>query len=433
MRWGATGDEVTAAMPGDDVVRVARFNATRAITIDVPREAVWPWIVQLGYGRAGFYTYDLIDNGAKPSATVVMEQCQDVKVGDLVPMFHETHGLAIAYVVESFETNRRMLWVHRPHEHEPPDSTWSWRLSALPGGRTRLVTRLKQDYRWATPRLAIFNMILMEFGDFAMERRMLKGIKQRAELTGPTRRAVRAGASNVLATARRALRRLAVADVLVGGSQVLAVTLTAPMRRGRYNRWGATEAEVAGRMPGDELVAHPQLGYTRAITIEAPTEHVWPWLVQMGQGRGGLYSFDGLENLVGCAIQSADQILPDFQQLRVGDLIRLGPVGYPCFRVHHVESGASLVLVGADPRPPHPAAAPDSPAGIATWQWQLRPTPDSQGTRLVSRQRLSYPPTTTMRLMWHVVEPVGFVMERQMLRGIKQRAERGRPMTQRPS
>jgi hypothetical protein len=146
-----------------------------------------------------------------------------------------------------------------------------------------------------------------------------------------------------------------------------------------------------------------------------------------------LYSFDGLENLVGCAIQSADQILPDFQQLRVGDLIRLGPVGYPCFRVHHVESGASLVLVGADPRPPHPAAAPDSPAGIATWQWQLRPTPDSQGTRLVSRQRLSYPPTTTMRLMWHVVEPVGFVMERQMLRGIKQRAERGRPMTQRPS
>jgi hypothetical protein len=159
----------------------ARFNATRAITIDAPPEAVWPWILQLGYGRAGFYTYDLVDNGGIPSADKVIEAYQDVKVGDLIPMFHETHGLAIAYKVDSFETNQWMLWVHRPHEHEPPDSTWSWRLTTLPDGGTRLVTRMKQDYRWATPRLASFNLILMEFGDFAMERRMLIGIKRRAE------------------------------------------------------------------------------------------------------------------------------------------------------------------------------------------------------------------------------------------------------------
>ena len=126
---------------------------------------------------------------------------------------------------------------------------------------------------------------------------------------------------------------------------------------------------------------------------------------------------------MGCDIHSADQILPDFQQLEVGDLIRLGPAGYPCFRVAQIEPGASLVLVGADPGPPHAQASADSPAGIATWQWQLRPTPDSEGTRLVARQRLSYRPTTGMRVMWHLVEPVGFVMERQMLRGIKQRAE----------
>ena len=151
---------------------------------------------------------------------------------------------------------------------------------------------------------------------------------------------------------------------------------------------------------------------------------MWPWLVQMGQGRGGLYSFDGLENLVGCDIHSADRILPAAQQLAVGDLIRLGPSGYPCFRVDQVEPGAALVLVGADPRPPHAPADPDSPTGIATWQWQLRPTPDGRGTRLVTRQRLSYPPTTGTSVMWHLVEPVGFVMERQMLRGIKRRAER---------
>jgi hypothetical protein len=96
-------------------------------------------------------------------------------------MFHEAHGLAIAYRVDSFQTNEWMAWVHRPHEDEQPDSTWSWQLQRWPGDRTRLITRMKQDYRWKTPRLAMFNLILMEFGDFAMERRMLKGIKTRAE------------------------------------------------------------------------------------------------------------------------------------------------------------------------------------------------------------------------------------------------------------
>jgi hypothetical protein len=222
----------------------------------------------------------------------------------------------------------------------------------------------------------------------------------------------------------RAMTPSAVADVLVGGAQVLAVTLAAPVLRPRYNRWGATEAEVEGSMPGDELVTAPRLGYTRAITIDATPERVWPWLVQMGQGRGGLYSFDGLENLVGCDIHSADRVMPDCQQLVVGDLIRLGPSGYPCFRVDQVESGAWLVLVGADPRPPHHAAPPDAPTGIATWQWQLRPTAVGRRTRLVTRQRLCYPSTTGAGVMWHLVEPVGFVMERQMLLGIKQRAER---------
>lgn len=181
MRWGATDAEVAAAMPGDDVVARAQFNATRAITIDAPPGTVWPWIAQLGHRRGGFYTYDLVDNAGEPSADRVIEEYQHIAVGDLIPMFHESHGLAIAYRVDSFQASEWMLWVHRPHEAEQPDSTWSWRLSPLPGDSTRLVTRMKQDYRWQTPRLAMFNLILMEFGDFAMERRMLKGIKARAE------------------------------------------------------------------------------------------------------------------------------------------------------------------------------------------------------------------------------------------------------------
>jgi hypothetical protein len=187
MRWGATPTEVDAPMPGDEVVPRAQFNATRAITIEASPERVWPWILQLGYGRAGFYTYDLLDNAGIPSADHIVEEYQDLSVGDFVPMFHETHGLAIAYRVDSFEQNEWMLWIHRPHEGERPDSTWSWRLTATPEGGTRLLTRMKQDYRWETPRLAAFNVVLMEFGDFAMERRMLKGIKLRAEVATEVR------------------------------------------------------------------------------------------------------------------------------------------------------------------------------------------------------------------------------------------------------
>lgn len=185
MRWGATNSEVAAAMPGDDIVHRVQFNATRAITIDAPPEHVWPWIAQLGYRRAGFYTYDLVDNAGERSADHIIEEYQDIQVGDLIPMFHESHGLAIAYRVDSLEINEWMLWVHRPNEKEEPDSTWSWRLTRLPSECTRLVTRMKQDYRWQTAWLAMFNLILMEFGDFAMERRMLKGIKIRAEERQP--------------------------------------------------------------------------------------------------------------------------------------------------------------------------------------------------------------------------------------------------------
>jgi hypothetical protein len=218
------------------------------------------------------------------------------------------------------------------------------------------------------------------------------------------------------------MTRSALVDVLVGGTQVLATTVTAPLGRRRYNRWGATDAEVRAAMPGDDLVPSPRLGYTRAVTIPAPAGTVWPWLVQMGQGRGGLYSFDGLENLVGCDIHSVDRILPEHQVLEVGDLVRMGPVGYPCFRVRLVEPQHHLVLVGADPAPPHLEAAADSPAGIATWQFQLLPVEGVTATRLVVRQRLACPPSSSV--MWHLVEPVAFVMERRMLLGIRDRSTR---------
>jgi|SRR5450631_1080687 len=213
----------------------------------------------------------------------------------------------------------------------------------------------------------------------------------------------------------------AVRDVILGGAQVAGTALLAPILRRRYNRWGATPAELGARMPGDDLVPHPRLGYTRAITINAPVDAVWPWLAQIGQGRGGLYSFDGLENLVRCDIHSLDRIAEEHQHLGAGDLVRMGPDGFPCFWVQHLSAPTELVLIGADPHPPHEPAPAEAPAGVATWQWVLHSFDGGSRTRLRVRQRLTYP--DRLSVMWHVVEPIGFVMEREMLRGFKRRAD----------
>jgi hypothetical protein len=173
LRWGATDEEVRGSMPGDEIVPKASFNATRAITIDGPPEAVWPWIVQMGYGRAGFYTYDLLDNAAYPSADRILEEYQTPKIGDWMPMYKKVNETT-AFKVKAFDTNRWLLW-------GKPDSTWSWKLISLKGGRTRLISRLKQRYAWEAPVSAILTLLLLEFGDFPMMRQVLTRIKARAE------------------------------------------------------------------------------------------------------------------------------------------------------------------------------------------------------------------------------------------------------------
>jgi hypothetical protein len=105
LRWGATDAEVAEAMPGDELVSEPSFNATRAITIGAPPEAVWPWLVQIGYGRAGWYSYDLFDNGARPSAERILPEYQEPNVGDWVPMW-STVNETTAFKIKAFEPNR---------------------------------------------------------------------------------------------------------------------------------------------------------------------------------------------------------------------------------------------------------------------------------------------------------------------------------------
>jgi hypothetical protein len=188
-------------------------------------------------------------------------------------------------------------------------------------------------------------------------------------------------------------------------------------------RWGATQAEVAMPMPGDERVRQANFATTRAITIQAPPQQVWPWLAQMGQGRGGLYSYDLLENLVGLDFHSAGRILPEFQELKPGAVIPLEPGGTG-YRVVEVEPNRQLVLYAAEAD--FGSSGVSLAGGESTWVFLLQPV-GAQATRLVVRWRARFPYWRSNRplifLVGLALDPVEFLMERKMMLGIKQRAE----------
>jgi hypothetical protein len=191
-----------------------------------------------------------------------------------------------------------------------------------------------------------------------------------------------------------------------------AIVVAALLRR-RYLRWGATDDDVSVALPGDELVSRPGLTATRGVTIRAAADGVWPWIAQLGQGRGGFYSYDFLENLIGCDIHSADRIVPEWQRVEVGAQVKLAPE--VALTVAFVEPPRALVLRGEIPMGRMPA-----PYDF-TWAFVLRAGPGGS-TRLVVRERYGY----LRRWAPLIVEPaelISFVMSQRMLRSIRSRAE----------
>ena len=188
----------------------------------------------------------------------------------------------------------------------------------------------------------------------------------------------------------------------------LSVLYWFPIRRW-MNRWGSTPADLSRVMAGDGLLVNATYSGTTAVIVNAQPEHIWPWLVQIGYQRGGLYSYDWLDRLFGYLDRpSATRILPEFQHLAVGDQIPLGRG--PSWPVAAIEPSRALVL---DMRN----------MGGVDWVWQFGLyTVDEKRTRLVSRSRVR-PRTVWARLFTHVIEPAGFLMTRRMLLGLKQRAE----------
>ena len=173
LKWGATREEIRLNLPGDEVVSWPTFSATRAVTVDAKPEAIWPWLVQIGFGRAGWYSYDLLDNLGRHSAQGIIPDLQHLEVGDLVPL---GPGSDSGMRVKAFEPNRWLLW----WDSKIRLTTWAWSLDPMSDGRTRLLTRVRARPSWHHPTTAIW-LLLTEAADFPMMRKCLLGIKRRAE------------------------------------------------------------------------------------------------------------------------------------------------------------------------------------------------------------------------------------------------------------
>jgi hypothetical protein len=187
LRWGATDDELAMPLPGDEMVQHPHFAFTRAITIRARPEEIYPWLVQIGWGRAGWYSYDVLDNLGKHSAEEIIPELQDMKVGDLISMGGKpTETTALR--VKAFEPNQWLLWEHQ-------GCPWVWHLEPIDSDTTRLLTRGRNRYRidWTLPTA----VILMEIGDPFMMRQQLLNLKRRAEGLAADRKATAHAASNL--------------------------------------------------------------------------------------------------------------------------------------------------------------------------------------------------------------------------------------------
>jgi hypothetical protein len=191
--------------------------------------------------------------------------------------------------------------------------------------------------------------------------------------------------------------------------------------------WGLSKEEAKRTFPGDEWLAQPSSQFTHAVEINAPAEKVWCWIAQMGQGRGGFYSYEALENLTGMNIYNSDEILPEFQNPQIGDLIPFGPAdAYPLVLC---EPGKAMTIgfcYDLDKSILFDQETSSYPSNYfcLSWLWYVEPI-DNHRSRFFSRNRIAYPHSFKNKLIFGLLmEPIVFAMDRKMCLGIKKRAEK---------
>lgn len=212
-------------------------------------------------------------------------------------------------------------------------------------------------------------------------------------------------------------------NVLLAGAVIGALGYAAILRP-RSMRWGATWRERSRIWAGDEFMPEPVTRSVRVITIHAPAEHVWPWVAQIGQDRGGFYSYTPLENLVGAEMKNAEEIHPEWQHRNIGDKVWLGAPskfdGKACMIVARWVAGRNMVLVAP---PDWERITAGGTAENMVWSFIVEPI-SRKSCRLIARGLGGRDHTTAGRLANYMFwEPAHFIMERGMMLGIQRRAE----------
>jgi hypothetical protein len=399
--------EVGRTLPGDQLLPAARAVATDAITIAATPEQIWPWLVQMGCRRAGFYSVDWLDNGGVESSRELVPELQQLRVGDVIPASPQgDEGFEVLQIAAPRTlvlgglydaATKQQLPFSAPRPEHFWHVTWAFSLERLNAACTRLHVRARADY----PETGALRAAWMPPVHHFMQRQMLKHLAARVEgrLPQDTYRDVMAG---------------------VGGVAVMLAALLTPFLRSFRRRWGVTEDEDRAAHVGDELVPAPVWSWTHGVKIDATPELVWHWIAQIGANRGGFYSYQWLENIAGCGLRNADSIHQDWE-LELGDELVLHPQ-VPPLRIVRLERGRHFVaLAPLD----EAARAVGKPWAVASWLFELRPLSDGH-CQLITRYRLACSPDIATRLALGptLLEPIGFAMDRRMLLGIKAHAER---------
>lgn len=388
------------AMPGDELLRLGSSRVTHGITIAATPAVIWPWLVQMGGGRAGWYSHDELDNAGRPSARLIVPELQQLELGDVLP---ESPGASDGLTVVAVDPQRSLVLAAMrdraadesveffgPLPEHYWRATWAFALRPIDAGHTRLVARASVDF---SPTAVGLRVLWMRPIHRVMQRAQLRNIAARAEGT--------------LEHHDDRLRDLA--EGVVGAAEMLAALATPFLHRRRMH-WGLTEELAARDYPGDDFLGAPRWHWTHAIEIDAPPSAVWPWIAQIGCDKAGFYSYQFLENLAGCDVQNADHVVERWQDPAVGDTLRLHP-DMPGLPIVAVEPDRWLL-------------AQTREGMRASWLFFVEPLDGGRRSRLVSRYRCGTATDLATRVAYAtLVEPVGYVMDQRMLRGVKARAE----------
>jgi hypothetical protein len=400
-----SGTDEDRILWGDVLLPDAQAQMTHRIDIAATPETIWPWLVQIGGRRAGFYSIDALDNGGARSAREIHPAWQRLAVGDVIPATPRSRDgfevlrldaprtLVLGGLFDPVARRQRAFSSTRPDRFW--HMTWAFVLEPLDARSTRVTVRVRGAFSPPERRRVSWM-------------RLVHPIMQRAQLR------------HLAARAEGRLRRDDWRDVGEGalGAMRMAFGLVTPFLRGRRTRWGIDPPSARRSMPGDDLVRSPRWSWTHGIEIDAPASAVWPWIAQIGADRGGFYSYQWLENLAGCRLRNAERVHPEWE-LAAGQGLILHPAAPP-LAIAAVDRGRYLVAHAAPP-----AKGEDRPWVEASWLFLVEPLGPSH-CRLVSRYRAACSDDLRTRLSFGpaIVEPIGSEMDRRMLVGVKARVER---------